>query len=240
MFLLQIRGKAPEADIVVVGFPDNVLAGYKTQTARQFFTGNLTAALGDLRDSGFGRLHYLAFPPSVKTVRACRVVLRVCLHEADACWPWQRLESRLVGLTRSFLGCLIGLGQEKRRSRERCNALRPLQELNHRSRRARDGGRDVPLFFWISMAFSPCWQCSALGTPHGEISPALPRSPRCRVRIWGFRGFGTWGVFRELGPDRSVRGSCSPLLAISCSRVHGVVKSDPQSRPSNSQTPVHP
>lgn len=70
MFLrMQIRSNAPEADVIVMGLPDNVLAGYKTAAARQNFVGNLTTVVGDLRDSGFQRLHYLPVPSSVMTVR---------------------------------------------------------------------------------------------------------------------------------------------------------------------------
>ncbi|CAL8464289.1 g3824 [Coccomyxa elongata] len=66
-FLQQIRSNAPEADVIVMGLPDNVLTGYKTAAARQNFVGNLTAVVGDLRDSGYERLHYLSVPSSVMT-----------------------------------------------------------------------------------------------------------------------------------------------------------------------------
>lgn len=74
---MQIRSNALEADVVVVGLPDNVLAGYKTAAARQNFVGNLTAVVGDLRDAGFERLHYLSVPSSVMTVRATEVVMSI-------------------------------------------------------------------------------------------------------------------------------------------------------------------
>ncbi|BDA49842.1 probable acetylxylan esterase / glucomannan deacetylase [Coccomyxa sp. Obi] len=66
-FLQQIRSNAPEADVIVMGLPDNVLAGFKSSAARQYFFGNVTAVLADLRDAGFERLHRLAVPSSVMT-----------------------------------------------------------------------------------------------------------------------------------------------------------------------------
>ena len=68
-FAAQIRANAPDADVIVIGFPEAVLSGYKTAAAQRAFYGNVTVAIGDLKDAGFGRLHYLTVPPSVKTVR---------------------------------------------------------------------------------------------------------------------------------------------------------------------------
>ncbi len=67
--LLQIRGNAPNAQIVVVGLPDNVVSTLRSPEAAEAFIGNATGAIRDLKDGGFQRLNFFGLPPSVKQVR---------------------------------------------------------------------------------------------------------------------------------------------------------------------------
>ncbi|EIE18637.1 hypothetical protein COCSUDRAFT_45133 [Coccomyxa subellipsoidea C-169] len=96
-FLLQIRANAPEADVIVIGFPEAVLSGYKTAAAQRAFNGNVTVAIGDLKDAGFGRLHYLTVPSSVKT-------------EGTGCQghPTSETHSHIAEFLQDYIGNLTG------------------------------------------------------------------------------------------------------------------------------------
>ncbi len=62
---LQIRSNAPDADIFVLGLPDNVNTALGRPAA---YIGNLTSVITDLQASGFQKLTYLPIPASVMQV----------------------------------------------------------------------------------------------------------------------------------------------------------------------------
>ena len=62
---MQIRSHAPDADIIVLGMPENVNAALGRPAA---YIGNVTVALADLQGGGFQKLTYLPIPASVMQV----------------------------------------------------------------------------------------------------------------------------------------------------------------------------
>lgn len=63
----------------MVGLPDNVVSTIRSPEAAQAYSGNVTSAIRELKDSGFQRLNFLGLPPSVKQVLILTALSRSCV-----------------------------------------------------------------------------------------------------------------------------------------------------------------
>lgn len=66
---MQIRGNAPDAEIVVLGLPTNVISPIRGQASSQMYSQALAEQVQSLKGQGFQRLHLLDIPSSVMQVR---------------------------------------------------------------------------------------------------------------------------------------------------------------------------
>ena len=65
----QIRGNAPDADIVVLNLPLNVLSPIRGQASSQMYVSALEQQVQELKGQGFQKLHLLDLPSSVMQVK---------------------------------------------------------------------------------------------------------------------------------------------------------------------------
>ena len=64
----QVRSKAPDADIVVLNLPLNVLSPIRGQASSQMYMSALEQQVQELKGQGFQKLHLLNLPSSVMQV----------------------------------------------------------------------------------------------------------------------------------------------------------------------------